>query len=236
MGGNGASTAASIAQKLFGGNGSGSSGGGLNLGGILGGLAGGALGTVDGSKQAGETTSTVAPWGPQQQYLLQGFEQAKTNLAQQQGQGNPLLDPAQAEMLKTIQGGYLDPNNSPYMDDVIKSGQAKTQAQMSGLFSGDSFGSSAHQQWLQRGQDDTALGYLDDYWKRERGNMLTAAGGAPGFSQGYFGAQNAPLNNYMNTVGQGYGKSVTEPYYTNPLLGGLSGAAAGSLLGSSFFG
>lgn len=232
----GSSDPISAIQGLLGGSGgAGALGGGTGSNSILGALLGGLLGSTNGSQQAGETTITQSPWGPQQPYLLSGFGQAQNLLGQQQAAGNPLLDPAMQQMQATIRGDYLNPETNPYLSQTVDSALAKAASGVNSQFgTGDNYGGSAHQEWLGRTLADTALPYYFGNYNTERGRQDTAAGAAPGFTQGYFGAQAAPLQNYMNIVGQGYGTQQTQPYYTNPLLGGLSGALAGSQLGGLF--
>lgn len=230
----------SLIQSLLGGGGGGLSGGGLLGGGgdnsLLGAILGGALGAL-GAGDEGETTVTKAPWGPQQPYLLSGFNQAQNLLSQQQGYNNPLLDPATNQLQSTIQGDYLNPESNPYLSGAVDTALDQAAGRVNSQFAGEDYGGSAHQEWLGRTLADTALPYYYGNYQTERGRQLGTAAGAPAFTQGYYGAQASPLNNYMNLVGQGYGSQITEPYAAgNPWLTGLGGAAVGSQLFGGLFG
>jgi hypothetical protein len=100
-----------------------------------------------GSKQTGQSQTVVNkdPWGPQQDFLKQGFERAETDLLNNPSQyypnstvvpfsnqtenalqrqedratmGSPLVQAAQGEAQKTIQGDYL--NSNPYLQQAMQ--------------------------------------------------------------------------------------------------------------------
>ena len=96
-------------------------------------------------KQSKQQTSTTAPWQPQQQYLLAGFDAAQNELLNQPWQrqqmgpqmpglngyqtqainqtarigrgGSPAIDAAQQQAASTIRGDYLNAN--PYLQGAI---------------------------------------------------------------------------------------------------------------------
>ena len=227
----GGSGTSSLLSSLLGS--SGGSGGGSNanlLGAILGGLAG----YTNGAQQSGTIDVTQSPWGPAQPYLTSGFEQAKNDLASQQAFGTSLLPGAQAELGKTISGDYLNPETNPYLKGAVEDALGLAKAGLGSAFQGNNYGNSAHQEWLGRTLANTALPYYMNNYNTERTNQLNAATTTPQFYQGAFGAMSAPTTNYINTVGKGYGSTTSQPYFTNPLGGALSGALFGSQLGGLF--
>ena len=108
------------------------------------------------------------------------------------------------------------------------------KSQLGSAFQGSNYGNSAHQEWLTRQLSNTALPIYAQNYQNERTNQLNAANTAPAFSTGAVQAMGAPLQNYIGTVGQGYGSSTSQPYFNNQMGGILSGALAGSQLGRLF--
>ncbi len=66
-------------------------------------LAGGLLGSANGSQQAGTTTQTTAPWAPQQPYLQDLFQRARTQSQQ----------PGVSPLMNTALQGMQSANASP---------------------------------------------------------------------------------------------------------------------------
>jgi hypothetical protein len=156
--------------------------------------------------------------------------------------GNPLNQAAQNENLKTIQGGYTDLSKNPAAQDAM--GMAKSQ--INGQFSGDNYGSSAHQEWLSRGLMQAASPFYESERQRQQGATALAPTLA---NQDYMDigqlgaagqAQDAraqavvddPWNRifkYQQAVsGTGGGQStMQQPYFTNPTASVMGGALGG---------
>lgn len=168
-------------------------------------VAGAAISTIGGAllggdnEQQQQTVTTNAPWTGQQSYLTDIFGRAQSQ-ANQGAYSGPYIAPeskytaqardrlasasnadpygrlmgdASGELGKTIRGDYLDPATNPYLPEAFN----QVRRQMSGQFSGDSFNSSANQEWLGRNLVSAATPIL----MQERQNQLNALKLAPEF-------------------------------------------------------
>lgn len=208
------------------------------------------------SKGGGQTQTIqkADPWTGVQPYirdlLARGQSQLNTGspylsmAVNQQAQTamnpNSLVAQGQRELGRTISGDYLSIDNNPAIQSAINAARRTVSSQ----FSGDNFGSSAHQEWLARGAAEAAAPLL----AQERQNQLAAINAAPGLQQAntqqLYEAGLEPWRNlqrYQGIVGTGMGTGGTtttsEPYSTNPLAGAIGGGLAGygvmNMLGSS---
>lgn len=136
--------------------------------------------------------------------------------------GYDLWAPAEAELMKTIEGGYLSEPN-PYLEDTIR----LAGADVTSMFEGQGrYGSGAHGQEL-FSSVAAPIRYAD--YERERQNQLMAIGALPSFQQGYAAAPYSNLNAYLGTVLpiSGMGSTQSQDLYSNPLTGAAGGALAG---------
>lgn len=213
-------------------------------GAILGGLLG-----SRGSRQAGTTTTTNVTDLPEwQKPLVSGLiNYTKQNW---QGQGTPLLQPAQDEYLKTIQGGYLSPEANPWLKatygqaakDVTDAYTSAVQPRTDAMFNGPGSlaGNSAYAEMVARNQyglgqnlQNLATNIYGGNYQQERGRQFGAASTAPGFTSQQYGAAYSPFSSYLDVVGRPFGTSgaQSQPYYTNPAAGALGGGLLGYQLG-----
>jgi len=216
--------------------------GGLLTGPMLGAAAGGLLGAFGGSKKAGVTETGIPDW--QKAFVMPGLQGAQQRL--QAGSGTPLLDPAQQEMMKTMQGGYLSPGSNPFLDDTFnQASRAVTDAYKNtvqprndAMFFGPGSlaGNSAYQGQVARNQyglgenlSNLATQIYGGNYQQERGRQFSATAGAPQFTSDYYGGAFSPYSEYMNVVGRPMGQQ--QPYFQNQAGGLLGGALAGSQLG-----
>lgn len=144
-----------------------------------------------------------------------------------------LLDPAAAELMRTIQGERVGQN--PYLEDVIRRASADVNSQFAGM---GRYGSGAHMDQL-FSKAAAPIRYED--YARERANQLAAVQAAPGFEMApyqLYGAQQAApyegIRNYLDLVGNigRGGGSQSSPIYNNPLAGALGGGLLGYQLSS----
>ncbi len=148
------------------------------------------------------------------------------------------------ELRKVLSGQYLGEGN-PYIQNVIDAMTRDVTPQVSGLFEGGSrYGSGAHQQALARELASRSGALRFGAYEAERGRMGQALGMAPQYDMLPFQMASAraalPYENirqYLGlqlpiaNVGSAGQKDISSPIYSNPLLGGLSGGAAGAGLG-----
>ena len=159
-----------------------------------------------------QQTTTNTPWEGIQPYLTDLYQRAQSQANQGAYAGpyigaqsqytqqaidalahpdkNSLVNQASNQLGKTISGQYLDVGSNPYLQGAVQQALDQTQRQVSGQFSGDNFGSSAHQQWLTNSLAQTALPYYSQAYQQERQNQLNALQQAPGL-------QSYNLNNLL---------------------------------------
>jgi hypothetical protein len=214
---------------------------------------GGLLGSMSGSSPAGTTTTVqdIPDW--QKPYVTSGLDAAKSIF--QSNQANPaattLNDAGMTNLTNTINGQFLDPATNPYLkatyDKAARSVQDTynytTMPQLSRAFGnqqafggssayGEAFGKA--NQGLATGLSDLATGIYGQNYQAERGRQFTGALGAPEYANAYTQSPYSNVNSYMNLAGKGYGSQTTQPYFTNPAGGALSGALAGYGLSKVF--
>jgi hypothetical protein len=230
-----------------------------------------------GSRPAGNTTQTQTadPWAGAQPYLYNIFNQASSlnSLGPYKGpyisprsdysrfasdkQAQDALDPkgltntAQGALRPYINGDFLSIDKNPAIQAAVDAAKRTVNSQ----FSGDNYGSSAHQEWLTRAATNAAAPLITDQQNKQLAAIgaspslqaanpeaLAAAGSADENRQNqeisaakeqYYAPWDL-LQRFQGSVsGQGGGQSTsTSPYFTNPL-----GNAAGlGMLGGSIFG
>lgn len=156
-----------------------------------------------------ETTTKTEPWAEQKPYLTAGFAKAKdllnssgpayypnstvagftpeqetalTGQANRAASGSPLVDAAQGENLRTLNGEYLDAGN-PHLQAMIDRTYQAIRPNFDAQFAGAGrYGSGAHQAAIGDAiaKAGTDLAYRD--YTAERGNMQNAIGQAPGLA------------------------------------------------------
>jgi len=217
----------------------------MSWGNVAGAGIGAGIGLLGGSRQAGTTTQTSAPWGPQQGYLTDIYgraqqasnqppspysTQAIAQMAAQAQDPNSLVAGAQRNLSDTLGGRYLDFSSNPYAQSLMNA----AQRQVSGQFSGENFRSSANQGWLAKQTTEAAA----PIYQMERQNQMTGLAMAPGLQManiaqlGQAGAMEeaqrwSPLERYMNLISGNVGGSTTSPYFNNPWASALGGGLAG---------
>ena len=225
---------------------------GDNSGGWLGALAGGVLGGIGGgSKPAGQTTTTNAPWDPQQPYLKDLYARAQQE-SQYGGQFTPDQTDAQRELGKFASGERYNPMlgvDNKYLQGVIDNSSQDAMRNLMPMMAkanaaSGSFGNSGVAETYGRSAADT-LGSIatstryKDYLAQQGLNesdldrRMRAIGGFQGQANA---EQQLPWNNltnYKNSINFG-GNSTSQPNFTNPAANVLGGALGGYQLGSNW--
>jgi hypothetical protein len=156
------------------------------------------------SKGGGKTVETrqdTSPWAAQQPYLQNLFSRAEglygrptvaaqSPFTQQAIQAraaeagpNSLTGQAQNQFSKTLAGDYLNPYAQGALGDVMDMTRSKINSQ----FQGDSYGNSAHQEWLGRGLMSAGAPFASQLYENERGRQMGAAQMAPGIANAGLG-------------------------------------------------
>ena len=224
-------------------------------GGWLGALAGGVLGGIGGgSKPAGQTTTTNAPWGPQQPYLQDLYGRAQ-QVSQYGDQFTPDQASAQRELGKFASGERYNPMlgmDNPHLQGVIDNASQDTmrnlmpQMAKANAASG-SFGNSGVAETYGRAAGD-ALGNIatstrfKDYLAQQGLNetdldrRMRAIGGFQTQANSEQGLPWNNLTNYKNSILGSGGGSESTPYFSNTAASVLGGAGLGARLGSMWGG
>lgn len=171
---------------------------------------------------------TVAGFSPEQEM---GF-----NLGTQRAlAGSPTLNAANQNITSTLQGDYLNPASNPYLKGTVDQALGDVQTRINSQFNNNNFGTSAHQETLQRGLGEQANSIYGNNYAQERDRQLAAAGQAGGLANSDYvdanylqaiGAQRQGLaNQYLgNSAGQ-FNNAAQWPYqqlerYGNVVSGG----------------
>lgn len=206
----------------------------FGLGGILGDITGGigdVLGGL-GTRQAGTTTTTstnvqdLPDW-------IKPYVTNNLNRAQDVRNGldvSPIGDAGTAELMKTINGGYLTSN--PYLDQIYDHASKLIGAGVDSRFeSSGRYGSNSHAEALAEPLAGLAGNLYGGNYSAERGRQAAAAMGAPSFGMGLEQSALYPYTAFSGLIPNlrtGTG-TETSPYFDNPLgtLAGLGAAAYG---------
>lgn len=109
--------------------------------------------------------STVVPFSGETEAALN----LQTNRALA---GNPAMNAANTELSKTLSGSYLSPDSNPYLKGSVDQALGDVRSMVGSQFRGNNFGSSAHQEWLNRkGVEAVAPIYAQNY-QNERTNQM----------------------------------------------------------------
>lgn len=192
----------------------------------LGAGAGGLLGGLGGSKQAGTTTSVtdVPEW--LKPFMMNMLNPAQ-NLMQQATPGaSPIMGASQDEMLKTIQGNYLDPRSNPFLQETFQQGANQIRGAMSPRFGHmEAFGSAPNQA-IGRSIADFGANLYGQNYGQERNRQFSATAGGQGFAF-------EPFQQFKGLT-SGMGSQTSQPYFENKGANMLGGALAGASIGRMF--
>jgi hypothetical protein len=194
----------------------------------LGAAAGGLLGGLGGSKQGGTTTtvSDIPEWLKPYATNLMGQGQSFFNQAAPGA--SPLMGASQDEMLKTIQGQYLNPDSNPYLQRTFEQGAGQIRAAMSPSFGHMQAFGSAPNQAIGRSIADFGSNLYGNNFQQERNRQFGATMG--GQEQAF-----QPFSQFKSLMG-GFGGTQSQPYFENKGANMFGGALAGASLGRMFGG
>lgn len=147
--------------------------------------------------------------------MLNGTKKIDDAVTTESGYNSTLSPAAEAEMLKTIRGDYLNPDSNPWLKSTFDRAAGEIQSKLSPAFGHmEAFGqNSGFQNAFGRSLADLGTSLYGGNYNNERTRQYGAASAAPNYT-----------------------KKSTTPVYSNPLGGMFSGALAGGLLGGKLFG
>jgi hypothetical protein len=206
------------------------------------GTAGGALaGSMNGSQQAGTTTSVtdIPEWlKPHAMKLIgQGDTMVGQNMV-----SPGTFDQSDSIMSGIMGGSIANPHlgdENLYFEQMLTKSLNDTQGRVNAQFGNRSaFGGSANQELLQRGLGDQSnamrFGQFDKQtalYENDINRRLATATSQPAYSAAKTSASFAPLTSQKGLLSFG-GSQTSTPYFNNP----TGGALYGGLLGSQLFG
>ena len=171
-----------------------------------------------------DPNSVVAP-------LNQNQNQAIGMVQNQAGQNNPLIGAGNQSMLDTVNGKYLDPNTNPYLQSTINQALGAVRGSLGSTFSGQNFGSSAHEQLMNQQSMAAIAPYLLGQYNTERANQMNATSQVPTYATNAanYGYNNAnQLMNAGNLQQQQQQNVLNAPYQQLGLLQSAVGTGLGA--------
>jgi hypothetical protein len=206
------------------------------------GTAGGALaGSMNGSQQAGTTTSVTDIPECLKPAAMKLIGQGDTMVGQNMVQ--PGTFNQSDSIMNGIMGGSIaNPHlgdDNPYFEQMLTKSLNDTQGRVNAQFGNRAgFGGSANQELLQRGLGDQSnamrFGQFDKQtalYENDINRRLATATSQPAYSAAKTSASFAPLTAQKGLFNFG-GSQTSTPYFNNP----TGGALYGGLLGSQLFG
>lgn len=146
----------------------------------------------------------------------------------------PLADQANRSLSGTINGDYLTADSNPYLKGAVDQALGGVASKVNSQFAGNNYGSSGHEEWLQKNLANTALPIYAQNYQNERNNQLQASMYAPGLVNGNIaalqqaGGQQQALNQSLNDLGYNeYQQALGFPYQQLDTLGSALGASSG---------
>ena len=90
--------------------------------------------------------------------------------------GSSTMNNAESNLNQMIQGG-----SNPYLDGMVNKAMGNVQSRINSQFSGNNYGSTAHQETLQTGLGDIANQMYGSQYQNDQANRLSAISQAPTF-------------------------------------------------------
>ncbi len=122
----------------------------------------------------------------------QGLQQIQDRAAN----GSPEETAARQNYVDTMSGKYLSPDSNPYLKGMVNTALNDVQGRVNSQFGGNNYGTTAHQETLQRGLSDAATNAYGQAYTNERNNQLKDAS-----LSGQYG--NIDYNNAQQLIGVG---------------------------------
>ena len=209
---------------------------------------GGLLGGLGGSEEAGQTTTTNAPWAPQQPYLQDLFANAQAT-SKYGAEMTPDQTTAMQEMGKWASGENMNPLlgvSNPYLQGMIDKGSAdfmrewQPAANRANAASGAFGNSGVAETYGRMGSEGLANSIMGtrfkDYTNQQglyENDAQRRVGATTNFANMAQYEQNLPwqnLGNYAKALSGNYGSTQSSPYFTNTAASVLGGIGAGTSL------
>lgn len=123
---------------------------------------------------------------------IQGLQQIQNTALN----GSPEQQAARQNYVDTMSGKYLTPDSNPYLKNMVNTAMNDVQTRVNSQFNGNNYGTTAHQETLQRGLSDAALNAYGQAYTQERNNQIKDATLAQQYG-------NMDYNNAQQLIGVG---------------------------------
>lgn len=124
------------------------------------------------------------PYGGQRIAPLNQQQNQGLDLTEQRAlAGSPVQNAAKTNLTDTLNGRYLNADTNPYLKGTVDRALGDVQTRVNSQFSGNNFGSTAHQEWLGSQLADTALPIYAQNYNNERQRQMQANLFAPQAAQ-----------------------------------------------------
>lgn len=110
--------------------------------------------------------------------------------------GSPEEAAARQNYTDTMSGKYLSPDSNPYLKGMVNTALNDVQGRVNSQFGGNNYGTTAHQETLQRGLSDAATNAYGQAYTQERDNQIKGQTMATQFG-------NMDYNNAQQLIGVG---------------------------------
>lgn len=110
--------------------------------------------------------------------------------------GTPGTNAAQQNYADTMSGSYMSPDSNPYLKGTVNQALNDVQTRVNSQFNNSNYGTTAHQETLQRGLSQAANDAYGQNYQAERANQMKGQLIAPQM-------QNMAYSNAQNMVGVG---------------------------------
>ena len=158
---------------------------------------------------------TVAGFAPEQELGM--------NLATQRAlAGSPTLNAANTNLTNTLSGNFLTPDSNPFLRGNVDRALGDVQTRINSQFNNNNFGSTAHQETLQRGLGEQANALYGQNYTNERNNMMQGTSLAPSLAnadymdasmlQGVGSQRQALANQYLGNANNAFTGAANFPY------------------------
>lgn len=110
--------------------------------------------------------------------------------------GSPEEIAARQNYTDTMSGKYMSPESNPYLKGMVNTALNDVQGRVNSQFGGNNYGTTAHQETLQRGLSDAAMNAYGQAYTQERDNQIKGMSLANQFG-------NIDYNNAQQLIGVG---------------------------------
>lgn len=155
-----------------------------------------------------------------------GFNQNQTDaqgmIANRATSGNSLYDTGAQTLQNTAAGNNLDPKTNPYLQSTMDAATGQVRGSLGSTFSGNNFGSSAHEQLMNQQTTQAIAPMLMQNYNQGINNQMQASMAAPGYAAAGYNDANQLMgvgNQQQANTQQQLTNQVNDPYKKLGVMG-----------------